>query len=128
IRDRDILPRFKSGDLSGGIRAGVERMAMIIAREHGVTLSGAPQAPRRAPTSRTPMMILRLLILFFVVLPVVMSSLQDPRTRRRWGGPMGGGPLWGASFGGGGFGGHGRRGFGRFGGGRFGGGAAGGKW
>jgi uncharacterized protein len=133
IRDRDILPRFKAGDLSGGVRAGVERMAAIIAREHGVSLSGVPQAParRRAPTTTlTPTMLLVLLLLFFVVLPMVTSSLQDPRTRRRRrsGGPLWGGPMWGDSFGGGGFGGHGGGGFGGFGGGSFGGGGAGGKW
>jgi uncharacterized protein len=126
IRDRDIVPRFRAGDLAGGIRAGVDRMAAVIAREYGVTLSGAPPAPARerhpAGGSLSPGMLLLLLLIFFVVLPMLSSGIGGGRRRG-----MGGGPMWGGGFGGGGFGGPGG-GFGGFGGGGFGGGGAGGKW
>jgi uncharacterized protein len=127
IRDRDIVPRFRAGDLSGGIRAGVERMAAIIAREYGTELSPAPPSARRAPAHRDlgPALILLILLVFFVVLPILSSGLGDRRLRRR--GTWGAGPMWGGSFGGGGFGGPGG-GFGGLGGGSFGGGGAGGKW
>ena len=122
------MPRFRAGDLSGGIRAGVERMAAIIAREYGVTLSGAPSVPerRREPggIALSPGLLLLLLILFFVVLPMMSAAAGGRRRGMMWGpGP----PMWGGGFGGGGFGGPGG-GFGGFGGGSFGGGGAGGSW
>ncbi len=127
IRDREIVPRFRAGDMAGGIRAGVERMAAIIAREYGVTLSGAPPPPaRRAPAAGlpiSPLLLLVLLVLFFIVLPMLTSAINGGRRR---GGSMGP-TMWGGGFGGGGFGGSGG-GFGGFGGGSFGGGGAGGKW
>ncbi len=126
IRDRDIVPRFRAGDLAGGIRAGVERMAAVIAREYGVTLSGAPSVPerRRQPGGFpiSPGLLLLLLVLFFVVLPMFSAAAGGRRRGMMWGPPM-----WGGGFGGGGFGGPGG-GFGGFGGGSFGGGGAGGKW
>jgi len=129
IRDREIVPRFRAGDMSGGIRAGVERMAAIIAREYGVTLSGTPPPPmRRAqPTGLpiSPLLLLVLLVIFFIVLPMLTSNSGFTGGRRR-GGYMGPG-MWGGGFGGGGFGGSGG-GFGGFGGGSFGGGGAGGSW
>ena len=129
IRDRDIVPRFRAGDLQGGIRAGVERMAAIIAREYGVELSPAPALPpaRRASARHDlgPVSLLLILLVFFVVLPALSSAFGNRRHRHRdmWGAR----PMWGGSFGGGGFGGPGG-GFGGFGGGGFGGGGAGGKW
>ena len=53
IRDRTIVPKFRAGDLAGGIAAGVDRMAAIIAREYGVELTGSPspEAPRRRAAS-----------------------------------------------------------------------------
>ena len=125
IREREIVPRFKAGDMAGGIRAGVERMAAVIAHEYGVTLSGAPPAPERrrdpAGVSISPGVML-LLLLFFAALSV-MSRFGGGRRGGLGGMPM----IWGGSFGGGGFGGSGG-GFGGFGGGGFGGGGAGGKW
>ena len=130
IRDRDVLPRFRAGDLPGGIRAGVERMAAIIAREYGVEMSPAPAVPearRRNPSGAgiDPFVVTMILIFFFVVLPMLAAAFGDPRRRR--GGMWSAGPMWGGGFGGGGFGGPGG-GFGGFGGGGFGGGGAGGKW
>jgi uncharacterized protein len=126
IRDREIVPRFRAGDMAGGIRAGVERMAAIIAREYGVTLSGSPPPPeRRAPANGlpiSPLLLLVLLVVFFIVLPMLTSGINGGRRRGGMGPTM-----WGGGFGGGGFGGSGG-GFGGFGGGSFGGGGAGGSW
>jgi uncharacterized protein len=129
IRDREIVPRFKAGDMAGGIRAGVERMAAIIAREYNVTLSGTPPPPLRrqqpAGLPISPLLLLVLLVLFFIVLPMLTSRSGIAGGRRRGGyfGPT----MWGGGFGGGGFGGSGG-GFGGFGGGSFGGGGSGGSW
>jgi uncharacterized protein len=129
IRDREIVPRFKAGDMAGGIRAGVERMAAIIAHEYNVTLSGTPPPPlrRQQPAAGlpiSPLLLLVLLVLFFIVLPSLTSSAGVAGRRR---GPYIGPTMWGGGFGGGGFGGSGG-GFGGFGGGSFGGGGAGGSW
>ncbi len=137
IRDRDILPHFRAGDLNGGVRAGVERLAAIIAKEYGVTLGpvrNAPKGRQRAPASGVfgPWTPLLLLFVFFVALPALSRGMTGGRRRRSgfWGPTMWGGGFGGGGFGGpgGGFGGGGGGGFGGFGGGSFGGGGAGGKW
>jgi uncharacterized protein len=129
IRDRVVVPRFKQGNLAGGIRAGTEALAERIAREYGVTLSAAPRAapppPRPVGRGIGPG---GFLILIVVLILLFRSGLWPllflPRHGRRFG----------RSFGGGGFGGHGGGfggaggGFGGFGGGGFGGGGAGGRW
>lgn len=131
IRDRAILPHFRTGDYGAGIAAGVEQLALAIAREYRVELDGAPvsQPPprRRAKRGTEGIPILLLLLVFFVIMPSL--GLVGGRGRRRRGLWMG--PMWGTGFGGGGFGGRGGGfggGFGGFGGGGFGGGGAGGSW
>lgn len=126
IRDRLIVPRFKAGDYAGGIRAGTEALASIIAAEFNVQLTGVapPRArPRASPIGGLLPLIIILLVLFFLMRsgggPMVF--IPSNRGRRRY-------DHWGGGFGGGGFGGSGGGGFGGFGGGGFGGGGAGGKW
>jgi uncharacterized protein len=131
IRDRTIVPKFREGDVAGGIEAGVDRMAAIIAREYHVELTGSP-SPEGPATRRftTGDLIILAIILLIILGPYFFSSNDPPgaagmRRRRSWDiGP----PMWGGTFGGGGFGGSGGGGFGGFGGGSFGGGGAGGKW
>lgn len=123
IRDQLIVPRFRAGDLAGGVRAGTEAMAAIIAREYGVTLSIAPgyspaHRRRRDGGGIVPLAVL-LIVLVFLIRSGLWPLLFLPRGRSRG--------MFGGSFGGGGFGGSGG-GFGGFGGGGFGGGGAGGRW
>jgi uncharacterized protein len=122
LRDQLIVPRFRAGDMAGGIRAGTEAMAAIIAQEYGAQLSVKPQAlphrERRGAQNPVPLnvaVLVALLVLFGLM--ASMSSLGGGRRRGMRGG----------SFGGGGFGGSGG-GFGGFGGGDFGGGGSGGGW
>ena len=132
IRDRTIVPKFREGDIAGGIEAGVDRMAAIIAREYGVELTGAPSpdGPAARRFSNADLIILAIILL--VIFGPYLFGWNGPpgaqggmRRRRSWDvGP----PMWGGTFGGGGFGGSGGGGFGGFGGGSFGGGGAGGKW
>ncbi len=123
IRDQVIVPRFRAGDMPGGIRAGTEALAAQIAREYGVTLAGARIAPLQQRRRPQQVGIVPLLILVVVVIFLIRSGMWPllflPHGRSR--GTFGGG------FGGGGFGGGGG-GFGGFGGGGFGGGGAGGRW
>lgn len=132
IRDRTIVPKFRAGDLAGGIEAGVDRMAAIIAREYHVELTGSPSpdAPAQPRFSRGDVIVL-VIILLVIFGPYFFGwngppGAQGMRRRRR--GWEVGPPMWGGTFGGGGFGGSGGGGFGGFGGGSFGGGGAGGKW
>jgi uncharacterized protein len=129
IRDRTIVPKFRAGDLAGGIEAGVDRMAAIIAREYHVDLTGSPSpdAPGQPRFSNGDLIVLAI-ILLVIFGPYLFGGNGPPgaqgmrRRRRGWDvGP----PMWGGTFGGGGFGGSGGGGFG---GGSFGGGGAGGKW
>ena len=131
IRDRTIVPKLRAGDVAGGIEAGVDRMAAIIAREYRVELTGSPSPD--APAARrfsTGDLIILAIILLIVFGPYFFGWNEPPgvgrgRRRRSWDvGP----PMWGGTFGGGGWGGSGGGGFGGFGGGSFGGGGAGGKW
>lgn len=132
IRDRTIVPKFRAGDVSGGIEAGVDRMAAVIAREYHVELTGSPSpdAPAQPRFSRGDVIVL-VIILLVIFGPYFFGwngppGAQGMRRRRR--GWEVGPPMWGGTFGGGGFGGSGGGGFGGFGGGSFGGGGAGGKW
>lgn len=124
IRDRLIVPRFKQGDMSGGIRAGTEALAAKIAAEYGVTLTGAPRPALPRQPRAVQIRPLALLVIIVVLLLLFRSGGMGPMIFAP--GPYSG-RRFGRSFGGGGFGGAGG-GFGGFGGGGFGGGGAGGRW
>jgi uncharacterized protein len=126
LRDRIIVPRFRAGDMAGGIRAGTEAMAAIIAQEYGVQLSVKPQAlPRGKQLGAGAQLAVSFIAIVAVLIlgELLLSVSAAQRGGRR--SPRGG--SFGGSFGGGGFGGSGG-GFGGFGGGDFGGGGAGGGW
>lgn len=131
IRDTVILPRFRAGDLPGGIRSGTEALAAAIAREYAVTLSGAraaaPATHRRSRGGGPIPILLVVVLLVFIVGSGLwpMFFRPPPGSRYRYGRTFGGGGFGGC---GGGFGGGGGGGFGGFGGGGFGGGGAGGRW
>lgn len=121
IRDQLIVPRFKAGDFAGGIRAGTEALAGVIAQDARMTLSGAG-APPRPHRARGGIGLIPLLVLLAFVVILFQTGLWPLLFigNRRGG-------FFGDSFGGGGFGGS-SGGFGGFGGGSFGGGGAGGDW
>ena len=121
-----ILPRFRAGDLPGGISSGVDGILSVIEG----TYEPIPAPPEDPMQSLAPI----LLVLGWFVLMMILNS-QRGRRRRVWG-PMlpggwigGPGPFGGRSggFGGGGFGGRSGGGF-SGGGGRSGGGGASGRW
>ena len=141
IIQNQILPRFKQGDMAGGIIAGADAIVQQLQappeQAEQRALAAAEQQQARRARSDDGGSIFPLLfwgfVLLFVILPMLRRGRRGRRHRRGgvfiWGPGMGGG--WG-SGGGGGFGGFGGGGggFGGFsgGGGSFGGGGASGGW
>lgn len=132
VLDEQVLPRFRAGDTSGGILAGVE--AAIAATKGEYKGTGATQGQKKREKELRvpfPMILLMLAVLFFVVLPALSGRRRGAYSyinRGGWGGGGFGGGFggFGGGFGGGGGGGGG----GGFsgGGGSFGGGGASGDW
>jgi len=137
ILDTDVLPRFRQGDVSGGLRAGAERIAYLTSREYHFTITGLAPPSRLSRKRGSPggvVLILVVLVAIFGLrafqlgngnlllgLMLLMATRRGRYTRR--GGPFSGGfgGFGGGSSGGGG-------GFGGFGGGSFGGGGASRGW
>ena len=134
IIDEEIQPRFRNGDFSGGVTAGVHAMMAATRGEYKGTGSTVAGGHHHAGGLHIPP-----LLALFIVLAII-SSLRRATSygaygRRRhwyigpgyygwgwgggWGGGFGGGGSWGGGGGGGGF---------SAGGGSFGGGGAGGSW
>jgi len=136
ILDKFIIPEFRAGRFDEGIYKGVWAVALIIAKDAGVELTGqAPIDPDRLPDDNvSPISLVIALIVIFFLVSLMMRSAR--RTRRGssipwwiWlAGSGGSSRSWrSGSFGGFG-GGFSRGGFGGFGGGRTGGGGAGRGW
>lgn len=141
----DITPFFKSGDFNGGINAGVDRIVAQLTlppEEAARVAEEAALAERQSDNDGEALfpIIFWLFVLFFFILPIIVSIARGGkkykhRRNRHWGGPVviwGGGSDWGRGSGWGGGGGSswGGGGFGGFsgGGGSFGGGGASGGW
>jgi uncharacterized protein len=133
IVQNSILPRFRAGDFTGGIRRGVEDIVQVLSGDAEEYKERAARATQR---SMSPEEALVTAFLLFIALLIVMNVLGGllsrgsraaPGARRRsgrWGdsipiiiGPSGGG--WSGGSSGGGFSG---------GGGSFGGGGSSGSW
>jgi uncharacterized protein len=124
IIENEIVPRFRAGDIDGGMRAAVQAMMAATKGEYKGT--GRTQTDRNAGSGGIPIWVF---IVGFIVLNILNALFRrrrpaiflNPRRGIRptiwWGG--GGGGWSGGGGGGGGFSG---------GGGSFGGGGAGGKW
>ncbi len=123
ILDNFVIPEFRRGSYDAGLLVGTAALAEIIAKDAGVTLTGAP--PPRSQRSRrnqgSGFSLMQLLILFLIfggsrwLWPLLFAGSLGGRRGGGWHGGWGGG--FGGGFGGGGFGG--------FGGGGSGGGGAG---
>ena len=130
IIQNDILPRFRDGDMAGGVIAGVDRISnqLVLPDEEARALAQqAGQKGSKSDRENIGLMIFWIFVLiFFVIIP--MFSNRGGKRYRHGAGPVviwGGGSGWGGgSSSGGGFGGGGFSG----GGGSFGGGGASGGW
>jgi len=133
----EMAPRFRAGDWSGGVTAGVLACATRIAAEKGVTLEWDGRELRyRGGREGLPWPLFLVLAVFIiaVVWSRIVGGHGGGRRRRRGGWFIGPGSFGGGfgGFGGGGFGGggggFGGGSFGGFGGGASGGGGGGGRW
>lgn len=145
IINRDITPRFKAGDMSGGIMAGADAIInqLELPADEAASVAQQASAPREDGGFPFGVLVWLGFIFFFFVLPlfgriaggrryrgstagaigdVVLWTALNAALNSRDSGGRGG---WGGGFGGGGFGGGG--GF-SGGGGSFGGGGASGSW
>lgn len=134
VVDYEMIPRFKQGDIYGGLSAGTQVLKSLALQEYtAADYQKKTDKGKSDPGGAVILVILIIIVLFSIFrggrgrnfnsggsLPfwVAMSLLSSGR---------GGGSFGGFSGGGGGFGGGGG-GFGGFGGGSFGGGGAGGSW
>jgi uncharacterized protein len=125
---REMQPRFREGDFSGGITAGVLACAERIAAEKGVTLEWDGQELRYGDGGEVPPWLP--IVVFLIVVIVIRIAARSGRRRRRgwWYMGPGGHGGWGGGFGGFGGGGGGGGSFGGFSGGSSGGGGGGGSW
>lgn len=130
IIENEIVPRFRRGDVDGGLRAAVDAMMAATKGEYQGT--GRTQAEGKRGSNRGGLSsgaFIALIVVFIVMGQFFRGSRRStvfgsPHVGRRrgggiWMGPPGGGGGWGGGGGGGGFSG---------GGGSFGGGGAGGRW
>ncbi len=125
IIQNDILPRFKAGDLAGGIVAGTDAIVNQLTLPQEEALKVAAEAEKRSRGSGSslwPFLFFNGFILFFFIIPIIRGLRGGGGRRYRRGGlaPM---IVWGGGGSRGGFGG----GF-SGGGGSFGGGGASGSW
>jgi uncharacterized protein len=138
IVNNDILPRFKAGDMAGGIVAGVDALIQQMQLPEAEARAIAAKAQERPQSDGFPIgaVFWMVFIAFFIVLPMIGRAGGRRHRGRGVAGSIGNVLLWtamsGAMGGGrgrGGFGGGGG-GFGGFsgGGGSFGGGGASGSW
>jgi uncharacterized protein len=125
----DVVPHLHQDDWDGGVLAGVQAVAAIVARDRGVqlqSLAGAPPPAEGGDDSQgsgklPPRALLALGIFLFAVVMNAIARARRPWRRGPWGGWYGGGFGGFGGFGGGSSGGGG---FGGFGGGSSGGGGA----
>jgi uncharacterized protein len=139
-----ILPRFREGDMAGGIIAGADAVIMQLqappeeAEKRALEAAAAQQSRQSGGGGSLFPLIFWGIVLLFIVIPMLRSRGRGRRTRRDgmpvilWGPGLGGGGFGGGGGGFGGFGGGGGGGFGgggfSGGGGSFGGGGASGGW
>jgi uncharacterized protein len=130
---RDIIPRFKAGDMAGGVVAGSDAIIKLVELPPEARRMAAAEAAQAQTESRGGVSLGFVIWLVIILIWLFFAISRGKRGRRSgpviiwgpgmgggWGGGSGGGGGWGGGgFGGGGFGG---------GGGGFGGGGSSGGW
>jgi uncharacterized protein len=124
ILDTAVIPAFRQGNFSGGLREGCRAIAAYVAKEKGLDLAelDLPDTLIRSSESDSPVDIIFPLVIFLIfIIIVILKPSVFGRSLRTGGGSV----FRSGGFGSGsGFGRSGGSGFGGFGGGGFGGGGA----
>ncbi len=145
IINRDITPRFKAGDMAGGIMAGTDAIIrqLELPPEEAAAIAAQASAPRESGGFPIGVLFWLAAVFFFVLVPLLGRIAGGRRYRDSTAGAIGDVILWtavnaalnsGKGSGGGSWGGGSGGGFGSFGGGfsggggSFGGGGASGSW
>lgn len=135
ILDEFVLPEFREGRFDEGIYKGVWAVALVIAKDASVELTGqAPVEIDRLPDGVSPMSLVIALVIIFLVASFLMRSARRQRGRSGfpwwliWLAMSSGGKSSSRGSSGSFSGGFSRGSFGGFGGGRTGGGGAGRGW
>jgi uncharacterized protein len=121
IIENAIIPRFKAGDMPGGIERGVDDIIQVVSGDAAAFKERAAQRPNNTDPGD---IIFPALFLLFVVF-ILLSNLRRARRRGPWGWMVG--PTWSSGSGSGWSGGSSGGGF-SGGGGSFGGGGSSGHW
>lgn len=99
---RDITPKFKSGDMPGGIKAGANAIAEQMRLPLEAAEAKARERLKRGQGNKEfPLVLIWIIILIvFVVLPIIVSAVGKGKRYRGRGGSA---PviIWGPSWGGG---------------------------
>ena len=127
ILNNYVIPQFRRKDYDGGLLAGAQAIAGVIAADAGVQITGAVRPNlRQQQRSKSEFPPLAIIIIFIIVIVLARSGLLGPLLLSgMFGGGRGRHSDWGSGGFGGGFGGGG---FGGFGGGGSGGGGASSDW
>ena len=127
ILNNYVIPQFRRKDYDGGLLAGAQAIAGLIAADAGVQITGAVRPNlRQQQRSKGEFSPLAIIILFIIIIVLARSGLLGPLLLSgMFGGGRGRHSDWGSGGFGGGFGGGG---FGGFGGGGSGGGGASSDW
>lgn len=125
IIENAILPRFRTGDFTGGIKAGLRDIELVLTGDAEEVKARARRTATEDDWVATLILIVWIAIFVIVVWSIIQSAKHGAKSSARRGSSSGG-PFWGGSSGGGWSGGGG----GGFsgGGGGFGGGGASGGW
>lgn len=73
IQDRYMLPHFRRGDYSTGIKNGYSAMTSIIAKNYGVSLSGT--VPDSAPAQNDALQTSNTLVMLLVLVLLVLDQI-----------------------------------------------------
>jgi uncharacterized protein len=93
IIENSILPRFRAGDIAGGITRGVDDIIQALTVDPEEWKARAKQRPDHQPTAMDLLVLLLLLVVVFMIMRnVARQRSVDPRTmtgrRTRRGGPI----------------------------------------
>ena len=91
IIQKDIIPKFKAGDMPGGIAAGADGIIARINPPEGVPLAAVPPAPEDESLSlgAIAFMVVLFMLLFVIpfaviIIPIIILKKYYPKRYKKW--------------------------------------------